>query len=104
MTNNINYEEIIEQDILEILGAKNMSQEQKRNLYTKMLETIQRRTMIRIHDQLSEADREEWKKILDSGDGKKAGKYLLDHGIEVPKLLAEEALILKTELADLAKE
>jgi len=101
---DINYEDIIEKDILEILGAKNMPEEEKRNLYTKMLETIQKRVMIRINDRLTEEEREEWKKILDDGNREEADKYLLDHGLEVPKLMAEEALILKTELAELAKE
>lgn len=100
----INYQEIIEKDILELLGAKNMKPEQKRDLYTKMTEKVQERVMVKIHDALSAEDRKEWLKILDSKDQKKADKFLFDRGLEIPKMLIEEALIMKTELAELAKE
>ena len=104
MNNDISYEDIIEKDILDLLGANNMPEEQKRNLYTKMMDTVMNRAMIRVHDALSEKDREEWKKLLDEGDKPKMDKFLHDHGVDLPKILVEEALILKTELVDLAKK
>lgn len=104
MTDGISYEDIIEKDILDLLGANNMPEEQKRNLYTKMMDTVMNRAMIRVHDALSEKDREEWKKLLDEGDKPKMDKFLHDHGVDLPKILVEEALILKTELVDLAKK
>lgn len=104
MNNDISYEDIIEKDILGLLGANNMPEEQKRNLYTKMMDTVMNRAMIRVHDALSEKDREEWKKLLDEGDKPKMDKFLHDHGVDLPKILVEEALILKTELVDLAKK
>ncbi|MCL5795633.1 MAG: DUF5663 domain-containing protein [Patescibacteria group bacterium] len=100
---DLNYEEILDKNILDILGAKNMSEEQKRNIFTKALETIQNRVIMRISDKLSEPEVDEWKKILDSGDKKQAEMFLKNKGLDLPKLLAEEALIYKTELAELMR-
>lgn len=104
MPNDINYQEVIEKDIFDILGAKNMSDDQKQKIITKALETIQTRAMMRISDKLSEADVSEWKKIIDSKGNTEAAKFLESKGIDVAKILLEEALIYKTELAQLMKK
>lgn len=99
----LDYEDIVEKNILDILGAKNMSEEEKRNIYTKALETIQNRVIMRISDKLSDQETDEWKKILDSGDKAKANEFAQNKGLDIPKLLAEETLIYKTELAELMR-
>lgn len=104
MPDEVSYDDIINKDIFELMGAGDMPEEQKRNLYTKMMDTVMNRAMVRVHDTLSEADREEWKKLLDGGDKPKMDGYLHEHKIDLPKILVEEALMLKTELVDLAKK
>lgn len=104
MTRNISYDEIINQDILELLGAKDLPAPKKEVLYQKMLQTIQNRVIARIDDELSEDERQQWLTLVDSADQQKMTDFLKNKGFDLPKLMLEEALIYKTELVDLANQ
>lgn len=97
----ITYDDIIDEDILTLMGAKNMSEEEKEELYKKMIETIQLRVLSRIDDQLSDQEAEEVKEIVKSNDKEKFFDYLRSKNIDVGKLYAEEALIYKIEMIEL---
>lgn len=101
MFSGISYEDIIEKDLLELMGAKDMPPEQKADLYKTMVETVENRVFARIDDQLSDDDA---KKIAALVEGKdKAGFFALleERGINVNKIYMEEALIYKMEMVDL---
>lgn len=101
---DLDYQNIIEKDLFDILGAKNMPENQKRDILTKALETVQNRVIARISDKLSEAEVDEWKKILETGNQQEAQKYMLSKDVDVPALLAQETIIYKTELAELMRQ
>lgn len=96
--------EVFEKDILEVLGAKNMPDEEKQKLYQKMTETVQDKVLLRIDSELDEPSREEWIKISSEGDKDKMEEFLRSKNIDVAKMMVEEALIYKLELVTLKKQ
>lgn len=97
-------EEFLDTDILELLGVKNVSGEERDKIYKKMTDTILNRVIARIDDELkTNQHRDEFKKLLKEGDDKKTGEYLHTLGIDVQKMVINEAMIYKTELVSLAK-
>jgi len=100
---NQDIDDIINKDILEILGAKNLTDDEKLKLYEKISDTIENRVFVRIDDKLTDSDVEEWKQVLNTGDNKKIQEFLQSKGIDFMKMLLEEALIYKTEVATLKK-
>lgn len=97
-------QQILDNDLLELMGAQNMPQEKKQALYQKMAETVQDRVIARIDDQLSESEREEWLKVIDSDDQAKMAEFLKSKNIDVAKMIVEEAIIYKTEMMALFKQ
>lgn len=95
--------ELISKDILELMGAQNMPDEQKRNLYTKMLETIQNRVINRIINDLPEQDRGQWQQIAEAGDQAKMNEFLTSRTIDLGKLMLQETMLYKAEMVELTK-
>ena len=95
--------DILDKDLLELLGAKNMSDEDMATMYEKMAMTVQDRVMLRIYDALSNEERGEFATIVDSGDVSKTHDFLLGKDINVPKLLVQEAVLYKLEIMSLLK-
>lgn len=104
MSNNYTYEDIVNKDILELLGVGDIPNKEKRQLYQKMIETIQNRIIARIDGKLTEEEVDEWKKLIDAGDKAKMDAFLKSKGINLVQLLVEEALIYKMELIDLMNQ
>ncbi|TSC93562.1 MAG: Uncharacterized protein CEN91_208 [Candidatus Berkelbacteria bacterium Licking1014_85] len=96
-------QDILNKDILELMGAKNMPEDKKAELYQKMLETIQNRVIARIADELSDADLDTFKTLADAGDKQKLEEFLTSKNIDIAKLMLQEALIYKTEMVTLSK-
>ncbi len=96
-----NLKELLEKDLLELIGGGDLPQEKKQELYTKMAETVQNRAIVRIYDQLSEDGGKELDKLIDTGDKNKVDEYLKSKNIDITSLLAQEAVILKTEMVEL---
>lgn len=101
---DFSYEDVLNKDILELMGAGQLPEDKKIELYQKMVATIQNRVVARITDEIPEADMEEWLKTIDSGDKAKMQEFLKTLSIDLPKLMLEEAIIYKTELTDLSKQ
>ena len=99
-----NYQKIIEEDILKLLGLDNASVEKKDELYKKMLSTIQNRVVVRLLDELDKDSREKFKKLLDKEKEEEIEKMLKNKGININELMAQEALIYKTEIVGLVKD
>ncbi len=103
MPNDISYDDIINKDILELMGAKNLPEEKKKELYTKILETIQNRTIAKIAQMLSDDDLENWRKIADTKDKTRMNEFLNSKSIDLTKMMTEEAIIYKLELYEISK-
>lgn len=97
----LNYDDILNKDLLELLGLGNVSDEEKGEMYTKMGETIENRVIARVADQMTDEELDKWSELADE-DPATAGENLREKGIDIPTLIAEESLIYKTELVSLA--
>lgn len=105
MNNNTNqqdltYNDVISKDIFELMGAKTLSEEKKKELYQKIIDVVQRRTIKFIADNLNNADMEEWKKFKEP---KEKAEFLKKKKIDVEKIMLQQSLIYKTELIELSK-
>jgi len=102
MANDLTYEEIINKDILDLMGAGDMPEEKKKELYTKMLETIQNRVIARVADSIGDEEMPKWEEIVKTRDKAKIEEFLKSKGIDIAGLYLQEALIYKTEMVNLA--
>lgn len=94
---------VLEKDLLELIGGANLPPEKKQELYTKMAETVQNRAIARIFDQLSDEEGQELDKLIDGGDQNKVDEYLKSKNIDITSVLTQEAVIYKTEMVELFK-
>ena len=101
--NQISTDDILNKDILELMGAKDMPDEKKKELYQKMLETIQNRVIARIDDMLTDEEAAEWKKIVDENNHQKNQEFLQRKNIDIKKLYTQELLIYKMEMVNLSR-
>jgi succinate dehydrogenase flavin-adding protein (antitoxin of CptAB toxin-antitoxin module) len=91
----------LDKDIFELIGGEKLPEEKKKELYQKIGQTIENRAIARLDDQLSDADREEWLKLLDLGDKAKMEAFLKSKNIDISKIIVEEALVYKLEITKL---
>lgn len=97
------YEDIANSDILELMGAKNMPEEQKKEIYRIMVETIENRVIAKIDDQLSDDDAKKMKEIIDRKSKEEFDQFLEEKGIDITQIYAQETLVYKVEMIDLMK-
>jgi len=97
------YEDIANKDVLDLLGAQNMPDEQKKEIYRVMIETIESRVIARIDDELSDEDAAKLKEILDKKDKEGFNAFMIEKGIDVTQIYTQETLAYKVELIDLMK-
>lgn len=90
--------DLIEHDIFELLGLKNIPETQKEELMSQIIEGVESRVVLRIDDLLDEADRDKFGQILDQGDDQAITDFLQSKNINVGQLAAEEALLIKSEI------
>lgn len=98
LIDDVNTNEILDKDIFELMGVKNMSDDQKAQVFQQMLDTIQNRVIARIEDEIPESDREAWLTMLATKDNAKIDAFLKERNIDVKTLMIQEALIYKTEM------
>jgi hypothetical protein len=99
----LTYKEVLSEDIFDLMGApKSMSDDEKQALILKLYHVIENRVIARILDKLDESEIKEFdSKMIE--DKESAFNFLKLKGIDFNKLIFEESIILKTELAELAK-
>lgn len=89
-----------EQNIINILKIENLDDEQKLALLAQISELVEKRTLVRILDNLAENKRNELLDLLDADDQEKIDEFI---GTNVPEFidwLAEETLSVKQELGE----
>lgn len=94
-------DEIIDIDILELMGVKDMAQDQKDAIYKKMAETIERRVVAKIEDKLSDEDMVKVEAAIGNNDQNAFMQVFIDKGISIEKIYAEETLLYKFEMVQL---
>lgn len=102
--NGVNFDDLFNKDIIELMGLTNLNDVEKEKLKMDMLETIQMRVIARIETQITDEDVPTWKATVESGDQDKINGYLVNKGINIEELMAQEALVYKLEMAKGAKD
>lgn len=90
--------DIVEKDIIELIGGENLSQEQKDSLYEKMLETVKFRVFDRIDASFDDSEALEWKNLVEAGDQAAIEEFYKNKNINIEQLMADESLKYKVEI------
>lgn len=96
--------DVLDKDLLELLGMQKISDEKKIEFYEEMTKTIQNRVIVRIDNRLNDAERQEWLELIDKNDQPQMAAYLQSKDIDVDKFMVEEAVIYKAQLMSLVKQ
>jgi Mg/Co/Ni transporter MgtE len=95
--------DVLNKDILELMGAEGMPEEKKKELYQKMMDTVWKRVIMRVDELLEDKDVDEWAQIVKSKDKTKMQQFFDSRGIDLAKIMVEETLRYKQELVELSK-
>ncbi len=102
-TANASVDDIINKDVLELMGAQNMPEAQKNELYNQMLRTIQNRVIAKVGEMLDEKDMDEWDKLAKESDPAKANQFLESKSIDVEQLMLQESLAYKAQMVAMSQ-
>jgi hypothetical protein len=105
-TNVVNeiYDEILEKDILDLMGVGDLPENEKEEIYKKMLDTIMNRVILRLDSQVSDEEVAKLKTIMEAKDNAGFFKFFEDKGIDIKSIFAEEAGIYKVEMVALTSQ
>ena len=98
------YDEILQQDILDLLGVGDIPEKDKEEIYKKMLDTILNRVILRLDDQVSNEEAEALKQTMENGDKQAFFRFFEQKGIDINKVFAEEAVVYKVEMLALVNQ
>jgi len=87
-----------EEDLFVVLGAQNSSEDEKAILLARMIEIVQTRVMEKIYNALTEQEREEFMRLLESTDSDDVNTYVSQRVPNFQNLYEEEGRILRQEL------
>jgi hypothetical protein len=98
-------QQLISSDIFQEIGLSHLPDGQKEQMLAQLIESVNNRVMIRVLDDLPEADQIDLKELLDRGaKDEEIRIYLEGKGVRLAELAAQEALVLKAELIAKSKE
>lgn len=103
MADELTLDDVLGTDILELMGVKDLPEEKRRDLYTKMLDTITNRVISKVGEQLTDHALAEWQVLAETGEQARMQRFLQDRNIDLAKLMLQEAILYKAELAELSK-
>ncbi len=92
--------EIIDKDIFELIGLKDVGDKDRTEMMTVIMDTIYNRVIARILDNFNVEEQKELEKALEKKDLKKVNEMLADKELpDYMSLLAEETVLYKVQLA-----
>lgn len=97
---NTNLSDYLGKDIFELLGLKDITEEEKQELSQIMEETVKNRTIARLVDSLNDEEMETWD-TLETDDEKM--EFLSKRDISLAQIILEEAMLYKAEILELLK-
>ncbi len=91
----------MEANIIEALGLESLPDEQKIKMVEMMSTVVQKRLMLRIMDQLSETDKNEFEKILGGKDADLAAAEFIKNKVpNFDEMVQEEIIKIKQEMIE----
>lgn len=94
--NPINNEE--KNNLLSQLGLSSLSEEEKKDILSKLAEALQNRITLKIMDSLSDEQRVEMNKVIAQGDDNKVNEYIKSSVPHLDSLVRDEYEKFKSEL------
>lgn len=88
----------LQQNILQELGLQDLPEATQIKLLTQMTESVLKRITVRVLEQLSEQDREEFDKLQASGDAEKVDQFLKAKIPNYEQMLKEVVAEFKEEM------
>ena len=92
-------DDIMNKDLLDLMGMKDIKEEDRKALYEKVLKTVQYRVANRLAGLLSDEEFQEWEKL--DQDGKQ--KFLDSKNIDAAAIYLEEVMAYKIEMVELMR-
>lgn len=96
--------DLLDKDIFELINATNFSDREKEELTKKMVETIERRVMMRIDGQLSDEEAAKLRQIIEQKNQQAFSDFLKTRNINLAQFYAQESILYKAELAAMISE
>jgi hypothetical protein len=92
-------------DLFEEVGLGHLSDEAKNQVMEKLLGSIQNRVLIRVIDDLPEADQAELEKLLETDPTpEQISTFLAQKNIDMNSLIVQESFTLKADLMAMAEQ
>lgn len=98
-------EKIAKVDLIKELGIDKLPEEKREQVLMQMGEIIQQRTLLRLAEEMTDEQKDEFNKALDENkeNPEKVTEYLQTNFPELDKIVMEEIGKYKQEIMDLAK-
>lgn len=101
---DLSFEEFNKIDLLDAIGVKNPSPEERKQLEEKMMETIRIRVLDKIDQTLSPEAAAEWQKIVEGESEDAIDPFLKKNNLDINQLMLDEAVIYKMEMLKIAED
>jgi len=96
--NGLSYKDIIQKDVLDLMGFTTLTTEKKEELHNKIYQAIEDRVAARLYDMFNDSEREQYQKMLDEQKYEEIKVFLSSKKINIDRMLSEEAIAMKLEL------
>lgn len=91
-------DELLNKDIFELLGLKDVSDKERSAIIADMSETIQNRILARILDSLSAEKVTQFQQLLDGAEQKAIDDFLITEKLDIQKIATETTIMYKVQL------
>lgn len=92
------YAKVLDADIFELLGLKNIPAKKKEQLGNKIARIIIDRVLIRLDSMLKGPELAEFKYLLENASSQDLQNFFTSKGIDIPKMMIQEAIVLKAQI------
>lgn len=96
-------DELLEGDLFELLGIKEADDKVKKEILEGMMRTVDARVANRVASELSDEAAQEFKDTAEKGDPQALAEFLAGVGVDLPKIVSEEATKHRVEIIELAR-
>lgn len=85
-------------DLFEVIGAQDLTDDEKGALLAKMIRVITGRAVVRLGEELSEEDRKKFEELVEADNDEEIDKFIAEKAPHFDSYFEEEARKLRQEL------
>lgn len=94
----------MEQNIIQLLGIASLPEEEKAKLIERMARLVERRLILRLAKDLSDADMKAVEALSEKGDSDAAAAFLAERFPKLEEMVREEIQAVKREAVEVVQE